>query len=154
MKNSIESLIRKNNGAVEALNVLSKGASFRVKVTEGEDVVISKLSNSFIVTPFSPELYPDFTISSNIEIISKVFDSCGGCSDVKAFLINSTKTLMNGENRKHVSLSVHSGFIKLTVNGYFRILTLGGREFLRTLSEYGIDSINTIRKKLANFTNR
>jgi hypothetical protein len=154
MMEKIERLVRKNKGAVEVINALTKGASFRVSVENGEDVVIVKLSDSFSIVPFGSDHRPDFTVFSNYDVISSVFDSCGGCSDVRMFLVNATKTLMNSENRKHVSLSVHAGFIKLTMNGYFKILALGGRDFLKTLREYGIDSINTIRKKLANFTNR
>lgn len=154
MTEKIEQLVRKNKGAVEVINALANGASFRVSVENGEDVVIIKSSGNFSVVPFAAGHTPDFTVFSSYDVIRSAFDSCGGCSDVSTFLVNATKTLMNSENRKHVSLSVHSGFIKLTMNGYFKILALGGRDFLKTLREYGIDSINTIRKKLANFTNR
>lgn len=154
MNNPVELLIRENKGAVEVINTLSDGASFRIAVEDGEDVIVSKSDKSYAVTPLNAGHRPDFTIFTNFEVINKAFNSCEKCDDAKTFLVNSLKTLMNGENRKHVSLSVHSGLIRLTLNGYFKIFSLGGRQFLKTLSEHGIGSVSTIRKKLANFTNR
>ncbi|HQJ59694.1 MAG TPA: hypothetical protein PKV35_01785, partial [bacterium] len=85
---------------------------------------------------------------------SRIFNSCGRCSDVKEFLINSTKILMDKENRKHISLSVHKGFLTLTMHGYLKLLAMGGTQFIKTLADHGIDSVNTIRKKLTSLTNR
>lgn len=154
MKDKIESMIRNNNGAVEVINALSKDASFRVVMENGKDIVISRDGNSFTVSDFKPEHKPDFTVFSTLEITQKIFNSCGKCSDVKEFLINSTKILMDKENRKHVSLSVHKGFLTLTMHGYLKLLAMGGTQFIKTLADYGIDSVNTIRKKLTSLTNR
>ncbi|HQN73745.1 MAG TPA: hypothetical protein PLB16_10060, partial [bacterium] len=109
MKDKIESMIRKNNGAVEVINALSKDASFRVVMENDADIVISREGGSFTVSNFKSGQSPDFTVFSTFDITSRIFNSCGRCSDVKEFLINSTKILMDKENRKHISLSVHKG---------------------------------------------
>lgn len=154
MKDKIESMIRKNNGAVEVINALSKDASFRVVMENDADIVISREGGSFTVSNFKSGQSPDFTVFSTFDITSRIFNSCGRCSDVKKFLINSTKILMDKENRKHISLSVHKGFLTLTMHGYLKLLAMGGTQFIKTLADHGIDSVNTIRKKLTSLTNR
>jgi len=147
-------MIRKNNVAVEVINALSKDASFRVVMENGKDIVISREGGSFTVLNFKPEHKPDFTVFSTLEITEKIFNSCRECSDVKEFLINSTKILMDKENRNHISLSVHKGFLTLTMHGYLKLLAMGGTQFIKTLADHGIDSVNAIRKKLTSLTNR
>lgn len=150
MNCSIERTIKANKGAIETLLTLSNSASFQV-IMEGESFLFSRKEDSFIISNPSSNSAPDFTVSLPHSLFSAIFKH--NSDNSKEFLINSAEILTESENKKHLSLSIHKSFFKLMSHRYFKLLTLGGRQFLLKLAESGLTDITTIRKKITSLTN-
>ena len=148
---SIEETVRKNDSVMKILNSLSKGASFGVSVECGEKVIVSreKCGISFREADSGK---PDFAVTMQEEIFAKLFSEYTSKLSAGDFLVFAAK-LLTGEKEK-VDLVIYANFLKLTLHGYPKLISLGGSAFWKVLKDNGVGSIFAIEKKLAAFKNK
>ncbi|HNW82607.1 MAG TPA: hypothetical protein PKG52_06900 [bacterium] len=153
MINSLKDIILNNNGAIKALEFLGNGASIRVVIDEDHDILVSKTAGRISVREFdSSSNRPDITINIPAEIIMSIFST--HAETAHEFIINSADIMTEKTNIEKISLTVHSGIMKLTLLGYLKIIPIGGPKLLKILSRYGIGSVSEIKRKLTKLTNR
>jgi len=148
---SVEEAVRKNNAVMKILNSLSKGASFGVAVYCGEKVIVSREKCGISFRELGTEK-PDFVVSVPEEVFAKLFSEYTSSLSVEDFLVFSAK-LLTGEKEK-VDLVVYANFLKLTLHGYPKLISLGGSAFWKVLKDNGVGSIFAIEKKLSAFKNK
>lgn len=148
---SIEEAVRKNDAVMKILNSLSKGASFGVSVECGGKAIVSreKCGISFR-EPGSEKT--DFVVSMQEEVFTKLFSEYSSNLSVEDFLVFAAK-LLTGEKEK-VDLVIYANFLKLTLHGYPKLISLGGSAFWKILKDNGVGSIFAIEKKLSAFKNK
>ena len=153
MITNFKELILSNKGAVEALQSLSNGASIRVIMSDGCDILVSKVSGKINVSPFNPSSdRPDITVRIPYDTVRSVFSA--GTTNARDFIVNSASILTDKDNIEKISVAAHTGILKLTMLGYLKAVPMGGSSLLKILSRYGISSITDIKRKLAKLTNR
>lgn len=153
MINSLKDIILSNKGAIKALESLGNGASIRVIIDEGSDILVSKTAGRISVREFDgSSVRPDITVKIPAEIIMSVFSTY--TETAHEFIINSAGIMTEKVNMERISLAVHSGLMKLTMLGYLKIIPLGGSQLLKILSRYGVGSVSEIKRRLAKLTNR
>lgn len=153
MITNFKELILGNKGAVEAFQTLGNGASIRVIMCDGCDILVSKASGKINVNRFNPSSdRPDLTVSIPYETVQSVFSA--GTSNARDFIVNSASILTDKDNIEKISVSAHTGIMKLTMLGYLKAIPIGGSGLIKILSRYGINSITDIKRKLAKLTNR
>jgi len=150
---SVEEAVRKNNAVMKILGVLSKGASFGVVVEDGEKVIVARESNGVAFRELGAGDKPDFVISMPEEVLTKLFSEETSVLSAQEFLVFSAKLLSGGYKEK-INLVIYANFLKLTLHGYLKILSLGGTAFLKVLKDNGLGSIFAIEKKLSAFKNK
>ena len=148
---SIEEAVRKNDAVMKILNSLSKGASFGVSVECGEAAIVSREKCGISFREPGGEK-PDFVVSMQKEVFEKLFSEDTSNLSVEDFLVFSAK-LLTSEKEK-VDLVVYANFLKLTLHGYPKLISLGGSAFWKVLKENGVGSIFAIEKKLSAFKNK
>lgn len=148
---SVEEAVRKNDAAMNILNSLSKGASFEVSIECGEKVIVSREKCGVSFREAGSEK-PDFVVSVPEEVFTKLFSEYTSSLSVEDFLVFSAK-LLTGEKEK-VDLVVYANFLKLTLHGYPKLISLGGSAFWKVLKDNGVGSIFAIEKKLSAFKNK
>ncbi len=148
---SVEEAVRKNDAAMKILNSLSKGASFEVSIECGEKVIVSREKCGVSFREAGSEK-PDFVISMPEEVFEKLFSGYTSALTVQDFLAFAAK-LLTGEKEK-VDLVVYANFLKLTLHGYPKLISLGGSAFWKVLKDNGVGSIFAIEKKLSAFKNK
>lgn len=149
---SIEEAVRKNDSVMKILNSLSKGASFGVSVECGEQVIVSREKCGISFRGFSAGDKPDFVVTMQEKVFEKLFSEYTSSLSVEDFLVFSAK-LLTGEKEK-VNLVIYANFLKLTLHGYPKLLSLGGTAFWKVLKDSGVGSIFAIEKKLSAFRNK
>ena len=152
MKLESEQFLKKNKGADDLIMHLSKGACFRVVIENKEDICVTRLRRSYLVAPYHESVSPDFTLLLPEDLFGIVFNT--ESESAREFVLQSFSTALKKEHRTRISLSVHTGIVKLTMKGYFKIVTLGGVQLLNMLKEYGLGSISSIKKALVKITNK
>ncbi|MBP5592336.1 hypothetical protein J6Y50_10860 [bacterium] len=148
---SVEEAVRKNDAVMKILNSLSKGASFGVSIEGGEEVIVSREKCGISFRESGGDK-PDFVVSMPEEVFSQLFSESSSVLPVQDFLAFAAQ-LLTGEKEK-VSLVIYANFLKLTLHGYPKLLSLGGTAFWKVLKENGVGSIFAIEKKLAAFRNK
>lgn len=153
MITNFRELLLGNKGAVEALQSLANGASIRVIMCDGCDILVSKISGKIQVNRFDPSSgRPDITVKIPYETVQTVFSA--GTMNAHDFIVNSAAVLTDKANIEKISVAAHAGIMKLTMLGYLKAVPTGGSSLLKILSRYGISSITDIKRKLAKLTNR
>ncbi len=150
---SLEDSVRKNAAAMKILESLSHGASFGVVVEGGESLLVSRERSGIVFGALPAGCRPDFVITMQEEVASKLFSEGTASLSAGEFLTFSAK-LLSGECREKVGLAVYSNFLKLTFHGYLKLLSLGGVAFWKVLKDNGVGSVFAIEKKLATFRNK
>ena len=148
---SVEEAVRKNDAVMKILNSLSKGASFGVALECGERVNVSREKCGILFRELGSEK-PDFVVSMPEEVFEKLFSESTSALTVQDFLAFAAK-LLTGEKEK-VDLVIYAKFLKLTIHGYPKLISLGGSAFWKILKDNGVGSIFAIEKKLAAFKNK
>lgn len=149
---SVEETVRKNGAVLKILGSLSKGASFGVVVENCEKVTVLREKTEILFRELSDSEKPDFVISMPEEVFSQLFSENSSVLTVQDFLAFAAQ-LLTGEKEK-ISLVIYANFLKLTLHGYPKLLSLGGTAFWKVLKENGVGSIFAIEKKLAAFKNK
>lgn len=149
---SVEETVRKNGAVLKILGSLSKGASFGVVVENCEKVTVLREKTGILFRELSDSEKPDFVISMPEEVFSQLFSENSSVLTVQDFLAFAAQ-LLTGEKEK-ISLVIYANFLKLTLHGYPKLLSLGGTAFWKVLKENGVGSIFAIEKKLAAFKNK
>ncbi len=152
MKLESEQFLEKNKGAKELIMHLSKGACFRVIVEDKGDICITRLRQSYLVAPWHESMKPDFTATFPEDLFNIIFVTQS--DSAREFILQCFSTALKKEHRSRISLSIHTGILKLTTKGYFKIVTLGGSQLLSMLKEYGLGSLSSIKKALDKITNK
>jgi len=148
---SIEEAVRKNDAVMKILNSLSKGASFGVSVECGGKIIVSREKCGISFREPGSEK-PDFVVSMQEEVFTKLFSEYSSNLSVEDFLAFAAKLL--ADEKEKINLVIYANFLKLTLHGYLKILPLGGTAFLKILKDNGVGSIFAIEKKLAAFRNK
>ena len=120
---SIEEAVRKNDAVMKILNSLSKGASFGVSVECGGKAIVSREKCGISFREPGSEK-PDFVVSMQEEVFTKLFSEYSSNLSVEDFLVFAAK-LLTGEKEK-VDLVIYANFLKLTLHGYPKLISLGG----------------------------
>jgi hypothetical protein len=152
MKLESEQFLENNKGANELIMHLSKGACFRVVVQNRGDVLVTRLRKSYLVASWHESMSPDFTVTLTEDLFDAIFVT--ESDSARQFILQCFSIALKKEHRSRISLSVHTGILKLTTKGYFKIVTLGGSQLLSMLRDYGLGSLSSIKKALDKITNK
>ncbi|MBO4711952.1 hypothetical protein J5681_08610 [bacterium] len=148
---SIEETVRKNDSVMKILNSLSKGASFGVSIECGEKVIVSREKCGILFREAGSDK-PDFVVTMQEEIFAKLFSEYTSKLSAGDFLVFAAKLLT--DEKEKVDLVIYANFLKLTLHGYPKLISLGGSAFWKVMKDNGVGSIFAIEKKLAAFKNK
>lgn len=108
--------------------------------------VFSREGNRNRIVPKTVNHQPDLTFGLSPQALDRILDDPS--EDIGQIGVNIAKLIFSSNDDEKVSMQLHSGVLTLLKNGYFGVITSGGKSFSAFLAQRGFNGISAIRSAI------